>query len=114
MNAPFLLRKLEKMGLKNPIICANINKIAFRMCGGMPAYEQMIAQGRCRLIAMSVFASGALPAKEALDYVCQFPQIEAIVFGASTRRNIAQTKQLIERLTPPKGALMTKRALKQT
>jgi hypothetical protein len=100
MNAPLLLQRLEKMGLKNPIICANINKIAFRMCGGIDEYEQMIAQGRCRLIAMSVFASGALPPKEALDYVCQFPQIESIVFGASSRRNIAQTKQLIERLTP--------------
>jgi hypothetical protein len=100
MNAPMLLRKLEKMGLENPIICANINKIAFRMCGGIGEYEQMIAQGRCRLIAMSVFASGALPPKEALDYVCRFPQIESIVFGASSRRNIAQTKQLIERMTP--------------
>jgi hypothetical protein len=100
MNAPFLLQKLEKAGLQNPIICTNINKIAFRMCGGMDAYEDMIRQGRSRLIAMSVFASGALPAKEALDYVCQFPQIESIVFGASSRRNIGQTKQMIERLTP--------------
>ena len=97
MNAPFLLPKLEKVGLRNPIICANINKIAFRMCGGMGAYEDMIRQGRSRLIAMSVFASGALPAKEALDYVCQFPQIESIVFGASSRRNISQTKQMIDR-----------------
>src|ERR1700704_3290756 len=64
MNAPFLLQKLEKAGLKNPVICANINKIAFRMCGGLDAYEKMIAEGRCRLIAMSVFASGALRPKE--------------------------------------------------
>jgi hypothetical protein len=104
MNAPFLLRKLEQAGLENPIICANINKIEFRMCGGMDAYEKMIAAGRCRLIAMSVFASGALPAKEALDYVCQFPRIESIVFGASSRRNIAQTKQMIDRLTLPRHA----------
>jgi hypothetical protein len=113
MNAPFLLEKLEKMGLKNPIICTNINKIAFRMCGGLAAYEAMIVQDRCRIIAMSVFASGALPPQEALDYVCKFPQIEAIVFGASSRRNIAQTKRLIEGLTPSKGALMIKPALQQ-
>ena len=105
MNAPLLLEKLEKMGLKNPIICTNINKIAFRMCGGMAAYEDMIAKGRCRLIAMSVFASGALPPQEALDYVCQFPQIESIVFGASSRRNIAQTKQMIDRMTPAKAGV---------
>jgi hypothetical protein len=100
MNAPLLLQKLDKLGLRNPIICANINKIGFRMCGGMRAYEDLIAQGRCRLIAMSVFASGALPPQEALEFVCKFRHIEAIVFGASSRRNIAQTKQLIDRLTP--------------
>ena len=100
MNAPMLLQRLEKVGIKNPIICANINKIGFRMCGGMQAYEAIIAQGKCRLIAMSVFASGALPAQEALEYVCKYPHIESIVFGASGRGNIAQTKQLIEQLTP--------------
>jgi hypothetical protein len=100
MNVPMLLQRLEKVGIKNPIICANINKIGFRMCGGMAAYEEIIAQGQCRLIAMSVFASGALPAQEALEYVCKYPHIESIVFGASSRRNIAQTKQLIDRLTP--------------
>ena len=100
MNAPLLLQRLEKVGIENPIICANINKIGFRMCGGMQAYDEMITRGRCRLIAMSVFASGALPPREALEYVCRYPQIEAIVFGASSRRNIAQTKQLIDGLTP--------------
>jgi hypothetical protein len=99
MNAPLLARSLEKVGIQNPIICANINKIGFRMCGGMQAYDELITQGRCRMIAMSVFASGALPAQEALEFVCKYPQIESIVFGASSRRNIAQTKQLIERLT---------------
>jgi hypothetical protein len=100
MNAPLLLARLEKCGIENPIICANINKIGFRMCGGMPAYEAMFDEGRCRLVAMSVFASGALPPQEALEYVCRFPKIESIVFGASSRRNIAQTKRLIDQLTP--------------
>jgi hypothetical protein len=100
MNAPRLLQKLETLGFQNPIICTNINKISFRMCGGKQAYEAMFASGRCRLIAMSVFASGALPPKEALEYVCQFPAIESILFGASSRRHIAQTKRLIGELTP--------------
>lgn len=99
MNAPCLLPRLEKIGITNPIICANINKIGFRMCGGMQAYEKLMTEGRCRLIAMSVFASGALLPQQALEYVCQYPQIQSIVFGASSRRNIAHTKQLIERLT---------------
>jgi hypothetical protein len=99
MNAPRLLERLHKVGIDNPIICANINKIGFRMCGGMTAYESLIAGGNCRLIAMSVFASGALPPEEALEYVCRRPQIKSIVFGASSRRNISQTRQIIERLS---------------
>jgi len=99
MNAPLLLQRLERAGITNPIICANINKIGFRMCGGMEAYEDLMTRGRCRLIAMSVLASGALPPAEALEYVCRYPRVEAVVFGASSRRNIAQTKQLIDRLT---------------
>jgi hypothetical protein len=99
MNAPLLLERLRKLGIDNPIICANINKIGFRMCGGMSAYESLIADGKCRLIAMSVFASGALPPEEALDYICRRPHIKSIVFGASSRRNIAQTRQIIERLS---------------
>lgn len=99
MNAPRLLQTLERLGFENPIICTNINKIGFRMCGGMSAYEELCSSSRCRLIAMSVFASGAIAPEPALEYVCRFPGIESIVFGASSRRNIAQTRQLIERLT---------------
>jgi hypothetical protein len=99
MNAPRLLQTLEQLGIPDPIICANINKIGFRMCGGMRAYDELMASGRCRLIAMSVLASGALPAREALEYVCERPGIQSIVFGASSRQNIVQTKQLIDELT---------------
>lgn len=99
MNAPRLLRTLAKAGIADPIICTNFNKVGFRMCGGVAAYEELLRGGHCRLIAMSVFASGALPAREALEYVCSFRQIRSIVFGASTRSHIAQTKQLIEQLT---------------
>jgi hypothetical protein len=100
MNAPVLAERLAKIGIENPIICANLNKIGFRMCGGMEAYEKLMTANRCRLIAMSVFASGALPAKEAIEFIGQHPQIRSIVFGASSRRNIAHTKSMIDRLTP--------------
>jgi hypothetical protein len=100
MNAPRLMRALGKMGIDNPIICTNINKIGFRMCGGMEAYEELMTRGNCRVIAMSVFASGALAARPALEYVCGFPQVRSIVFGASSRSHIAQTRQLVEQLTP--------------
>ena len=99
MNLPLLLDVLEKQGIDNPIVCANINKIGFRMCGGIEAYEKALAGRRFRAIAMSVLASGAIPPREAVGYVCQLPQVESIVFGASSRANIRQTKALIDELT---------------
>ncbi len=99
MNVPRLLDVLEAQGIDNPIVCANINKIGFRMCGGIEAYEKTIATRRFRPIAMSVLASGAISPREAVAYVCSQPKIESIVFGASSRANIRQTKALIDELT---------------
>lgn len=104
MNAPLLLDALEDVGIDNPIVCANINKIGFRMCGGIEEYERVIATRRFRPVAMSVLASGAIPPDEAIDYICSQPKIEAIVFGASSRGNIRQTKSLIDRHGPAANA----------
>jgi hypothetical protein len=109
MNLPRLLDALDEQGIDNPIVCANINKIGFRMCGGVELYEKTIATRRFRPVAMSVLASGALSPREAIEYVCRQPRIESIVFGASGRANIHQTKALIDQLTtnapgsPPTG-----------
>jgi hypothetical protein len=98
MNLPLLLDALERQGIENPIVCSNINKIGFRMCGGIELYEKTIRERRFRPVAMSVLASGAITPREAIDYICKQPQIESIVFGASTRANIRRTKSLIDEL----------------
>jgi phosphoribosylformimino-5-aminoimidazole carboxamide ribonucleotide (ProFAR) isomerase len=92
---------LEQAGVKNPIVCANINKIGFRMCGGVEAYRDVLRSRRCRAIAMSVFASGAIPPAEAIEWVCGLEGLESIVFGASSAANIRQSKELIERSWGP-------------
>lgn len=97
MNLPMLAAVLDKRGVKSPLICSNINKIGFRMSGGMEAYRQALESHDFRPVAMSVYASGAIPADEAIQWVCEQPNIEAIVFGASSRRNIAGTKQLVDK-----------------
>lgn len=99
MNMPRLLDALDEVGVDNPIVCANINKSGFRMCGGMKAYEEAIATRRFRPIAMSVLASGAIAPREALQYVCNMPAIEFIVFGASSKKNIQEMKQLVDELS---------------
>ncbi len=100
MNLPRLLDVLDEVGIDNPIVCANINKIGFRMCGGLEVYEEVIARRHFRGIAMSIFASGAIPAREAVEYVCAQPNIQAIVFGASSPSNIRHTKSLIDEFSP--------------
>ena len=95
MNLPRMLDVLDELGIENPIVCSNINKIGFRMCGGIEVYEKTIATRKFRPIAMSVLASGALQPREAIEYVAPQPKIESIVFGASSRANIKQTAQLI-------------------
>jgi hypothetical protein len=104
MNLPKLVEVLEGVGVKNPIVCANINKIGFRMSGGIDSYRQVLSSGRCRAIAMSVFASGAIPPAEAIDWVCGVEGVQSILFGASSAGNIRRTKELIDKAWGPAPA----------
>ena len=97
MNLPRLLDVLEGLGIDNPIICANINKAGFRMCGGIDLYIDTLKNRRVRAIAMSVFASGAIPAEEAIRWACDLPNLHSIVFGASSAGNIRNTRDLVEK-----------------
>jgi len=56
MNMPMLLDRLEALGIQNPIICSNINKIGFRMSGGLDSYLDVLENRKLRAIAMSVSA----------------------------------------------------------
>lgn len=97
MNLPMLLDALDRVGVENPIVCSNINKIGFRMSGGFEAYDRALRERPCRAVAMSVYASGAIPPAEAIEWVCNQPGVESIVFGASSRANIKSTVELVGR-----------------
>lgn len=94
MNLPMLLDALDSVGIENPLVCSNINKIGFRMSGGLAGYHEALQRRRFRAVAMSIFASGAIPASEAVQWICEQPNIESIVFGASSRTHIRQTRDL--------------------
>ncbi len=96
MNMPALLDALNSVGIENPIICSSINKIGFRMSGGKDIYEKYLNEKEFRPIAMQVLAAGALRPKEAVEYLGQFPKIESVLFGASSKSHIEETKSLIE------------------
>lgn len=93
MNLPRLLDALDRVGVERPIVCSNMNKLGFRMSGGAAEYERALADRDFRAIAMSVYASGAIPPREAFQWVVEHPRIESVVFGASSSTNIRGTKQ---------------------
>ena len=65
------------------------------MSGGKDLYESFLKEHQMRVIAMQVFAGGVVSAREAIEYVCSFPNIESILFGASSKANIQETVNLI-------------------
>lgn len=95
MNLPLLLDTLEEVGVENPIICSSINKIGFRMSGGIELYEKTIRERKFRPIAMQVLAAGAIRPEEAFEYVCEQKNIESILFGASSKEHIQHSRDLI-------------------
>jgi hypothetical protein len=91
MNMPKLVTVLEQAGVVNPIVCASINKVGFRMSGGKEIYEETLKNKQFRAVAMQVLGGGAIHPKEAIEYVCNLPNIESILFGASSKVNIENT-----------------------
>jgi len=95
MNMPGLLHKLEQAGIQNPIICTSINVAGFRMPRGKELYESVLRTKKARIIAMQVLVGGAINPKEAIEYVCNLPNITSILFGASSKAHITQTVNYI-------------------
>jgi hypothetical protein len=96
MNLPKLLDTLDTVGIDNPIVCSSINEIGFRMCGNKEQYEIAFKERKFRGIAMQVFAAGAIAPRKAIDYVCGLENLQSVLYGASTKAHILDTKNIIE------------------
>src|SRR4030042_5828510 len=97
MNLPMLLDVFDEVGIKNPIVCSSINKIGFRMSGGIKLYEKTIAERQFRPVAMQVLAAGALRTDQAFEYAYKQKKIESILFGSSSREHIRHSIELIRK-----------------
>jgi len=95
MNMPALVELLETTDVENPLICSSINQIGYLMSPDVQSYEETLARARFRPMAMSILASGAVPVKDAVQYVVD-AGVESIVFGASSRNHIVDTRTIIE------------------
>ena len=96
MNLPLMVNCLLDVGIENPIVCSSINKIGYLMSPDIEEYETTLRGKPFRAMAMSILASGAINAEEAIQYVTGLSNINSIVFGASSKANIINTKQMID------------------
>ena len=96
MNMPKLVNFLLDCGIENPIVCSSINKAGYLMNQDIESYEKFIETKCFRPMAMSILASGAVPPREAVEYVARQRNIKSIVFGASSKNHIEETKRLID------------------
>jgi hypothetical protein len=94
---PYLLERLNAWGIKNVVVCSSFNKIGYLMSPDVNAYVEAANKNNpldYQLMAMSTMASGAIPAKEAYDFINQ-QNIQSVVFGASSKGHIQETVKLI-------------------
>jgi hypothetical protein len=99
LNMPRLVCFLQECGFNNPIVCFAMNKVGFQMNPDIKSYERILQTNFFQALAMSVMAGGAVPPREAVEYIKGFKNIQTIVFGASTKTHVDSTKELIEELS---------------
>ena len=96
-NMPHLLNKLNEWDIKEVVVCSSFNKIGYLMSPNVESYIEASKTNNpaeYQLMAMSTLASGAIPAKEAYEFINQ-QNIQSIVFGASSKGHIEETVKLI-------------------
>lgn len=96
MNMPKLVNFLLDCGIENPIVCSSINKAGYLMNPDIESYEKLIETKPFRPMAMSILASGAVSPREAVEYVVRQKNIKSIVFGASSKNHVEETKRMID------------------
>ncbi|WP_203296454.1 hypothetical protein [Luteirhabdus pelagi] len=89
---------VHKLGIENPIIVSNINKIGFRMNPSQQKVEEVLKRKDSTNIAMSILASGAVPPKEAVEYIGKQKGVQSVLFGASTPQHIEETSNMIREI----------------
>lgn len=99
-NMPYLKSKLQEWGIEELVICTSFNKIGYLMSPDIDSYISAANNNdssKYQLMAMCTLASGAIPVREAYDFINR-QNIQSVVFGASTREHIEKTMSLINPL----------------
>jgi hypothetical protein len=96
MNHLKLAKVLRDKGFERPMICSPINPIGFRMNPSQKNVEDGLSAKYSFNIAMSIMASGAVSPSESIKYLKGLHGIDSVLFGASSKKHILETKALID------------------
>jgi hypothetical protein len=99
MNLPLLLTRFEEWGIEETVICSSINNIGYLMSPGVAEYKKILSsydRNKYQIMAMSIFASGAINPKEAVQFIGE-QKIESVVFGASSQKNVQHSNELLKK-----------------
>ena len=94
-NVPMLVDRLEGRGWDDYLIMAAFNKTGFYINPSLEETEKALQNPGMNFIPMSTLAAGAIPPKEAFEYIGKFPEIKSVVVGMSKKSHIDQTVDLI-------------------
>jgi hypothetical protein len=98
LNVPLLVHRLEVEGITDALIMTSVNSIGFFMNPSQAACEETLRNPDLDVMAMSILASGAIPASEAFAYAAQFPAVKSLLFGASRAETLDKSLAIIRSL----------------
>jgi hypothetical protein len=98
LNLPLLVECLEAEGVGDAAIMTSVNKAGFFMNPSKGACEAVLANGKIDVVAMSILASGAIPASDAFPYAASFPTVKSFLFGASRAETMDRSLAILKGL----------------
>ncbi len=101
MNLPYLVSSFREWGVEDVVICSSINKIGYLMSPDIKSYEETLKgldKSKYQIMAMSIFASGAVKPAESINYIGSLKSVDSVVFGASSKKNIFETGKLLSEI----------------
>ena len=94
-NVPMLRERLDSRGWDDYLIMAAFNKTGFYINPSLEETIKAVKKPGMNFIPMSVLAAGAIPPKDAFEFIGAFPEVKSVVVGMSKKNHIDQTVDLI-------------------
>jgi hypothetical protein len=98
LNLPLLVERLAAEGVDDAVIMTAVNTAGFFMNPSQEACEAVLGEAGHEVMAMSILASGAIPASEAFAYAAGFPAVKSLLFGASRVETLEKSLEIIRGL----------------